>query len=82
MKCYGGDANGESARRESDAVTGRWRCYSTEQLENALYDFNLMSPGSSISETSRSHNELLLQIEDDLLGALENVRIMLKASNR
>lgn len=79
VNCFGENPFGDSIRKESDASPGRWLRYSADQLSDVGYNFNLLADVAVASRTSKSHKELLREIEDNLIGALEDVRALTKA---
>ena len=82
VTCFGDSPTGESTRRESDAKDGRWRRYSVEQLSDASYNFNQLVFDTKAFYSSKSHKELLNQVEASLEDALEEVRALARAIDR
>lgn len=67
------------SRRESDAPEGRWRRYPVEQLPHTSYDFNRLAADTNNLCPSKSHKDLLNQVEANFKGAIEDVRAVTKA---
>lgn len=81
LTCFGESPTGESPRKEADAPGGRWRRYSIARLSEASYDLNRVTLDTSNLSPSKSHRELLNQVETNLMSALEDVRALAKAMN-
>jgi type I restriction enzyme M protein len=78
VACFGENPNGNSYRTESDAAEGRWRRYPIEQLSDKSFDFNRLNLPTPSQRSAESHKDLLNQVEQDLIGALQDVRALAK----
>ena len=76
VRCFGDGPAGDSVRRESDAAHGRWRRYSSEELSDASYDFNQITGEATDPNSTKTHLELINQVEADLVDALANIRTL------
>lgn len=85
VNCFGNDPNGRAKRRADDSKTGRWRCYSIDELKERAYKIDRLT---WLKDETADANDELLEPQDlaadsmaELQATIEQLKSLTKLLN-